>query len=438
MRGLARIPLLCGVLTAFLCVAAFAEDTIYVANGGKLHFDKTSGAIMSAETSVVRVALPSEIQGAPVRSIADGAFAGCENLLSAKFANGVTSIGNGAFQGCTKLESAELPDSVTAIGDNAFSDCAALKSFRIPANAVSIGQEAFSGCAALQEITIPASVRSIGANAFDNCAKLVNVSVQEGSGFYSDLDGVLFSADKTRIVRFPQGRRDGSYAIPESVRYVGANAFRHCGKLREITIPDSVISIEDFAFFDCAALTSLAIPDSVRAIGAGAFSFSALQSVTIPDSVVSIGALAFEPCENLRDVYYAGTREQWAQLEALEQRALVPDGVTVHYESVGAGFEILSAPIANGHALKAEDLKRLKEITIPLSVRTTAQITLIVPFYDADGRFLGMGFASEAVDENTVSVTAPVTGDVSKAASVKVTLCGALRPVVRAESYSIT
>lgn len=449
MKAWTRILLLCAVLTAFLCVTASAEDTIYAANGGNLHFDKASGAIMAAEKSVVKVALPSEIKGAPVLSVAADAFADCKSLTSVKMSPGVTVIGDGAFRGCAKLETVELPDSVTSIGDNAFSDCAALKSFRIPVNVVSVGQEAFSGCAALKELTIPASVRFLGANAFDTCAKLVGVSVEEGSADFRATDGVLFSADETRLICYPQGRRGLSYAIPDGVRYVGANAFRHCGELRDITIPSTVISIEDFAFFDCASLEDFTIPDGVRAIGAGVFSFSSLKSVRIPDSVVSVGAMAFEPCENLRDVYYAGSREQWERMERWEQteqgeqierteaRTLVPEGVTVHYDSGGADFQIPFPPMCGDRTLRATDLRNLKEITVPLTARIPAQITLIVPFYAADGRFLGMGFTTQTVDENTISVTAPVTGDVSKAVSLQVTLCGGLRPAVRAQTYDI-
>lgn len=449
MKSWTRILFLCAVLTAFLCAAASAEDTIYAANGGNLHFDKASGAIMAAEKTVVKVALPSEIKGSPVLSVAADAFADCEKLTSVKMSPGVTDIGAGAFRGCTKLETVELPDSVTSIGDNAFSDCAALKSFRIPPNVVSVGQEAFSGCAALKEMTIPASVRFLGVNAFDNCAKLYSVSVEEKSADFRATDDVLFSADETRIICYPQGRRGLSYAIPDGVRYIGANAFRHCAELRDIAIPSTVISIEDFAFFDCAALEDFTIPDGVRAIGAGAFSFSSLKSVRIPDSVVSVGALAFEPCENLRDVYYAGSREQWERMERWEQteqgkqveraegQTLVPAGVTVHYNSGGADFQIPFPPMCGDRTLRAADLPGLKEITVPLTVRTPAQITLIVPFYDADGRFLGMGFTTQAVDESALSVTAPVTGDVSKAVSVQVTLCGGLRPAIRAQTYAI-
>ena len=435
----------CAALTLCLCATAFAEDVIYAANGGKIHFDNVSGTVMDCEKTVIKIALPSEIKGAPVLSIAENAFADCDKLTSVKFSDGLSSVGDGAFSGCVKLESAQLPDGVTYIGAAAFADCAALESFRIPDGVVSVGEEAFRGCAALRELSVPESTRSIGLRAFDNCAKLTGFSVNGGNAYYSASDGVLFDRAGTRLVRYPEGKAAASYAIPEGVVYVGAGAFRNCGKLKEAIIPNGVISIEDFAFFGCAKLSDVRIPDGVKAVGAGAFSFSGLESVIIPDSVVSVGALAFEPCENLRDVYYAGSREQWGRMEqweeaeGLERRELVPDGVTVRYNYNGVkdALQILSAPLANGHAIRAADLQGLKEITVPLSVRAVAQITLIAPFYDADGRFLGVGFATQAVDESVTSVTAPVAGDVSGAASVKVTLCAASRPVVRAESYSI-
>ena len=48
--------------------------------------------------------------------------------------------------------------------------------------------------------------------------------------------------------------------IPDSVTYIGYQAFSACSNLTAIHIPDSVFSIEAKAFYDCKSLTSVEVP----------------------------------------------------------------------------------------------------------------------------------------------------------------------------------
>lgn len=413
MRTRARLAALCGILTALLCATAFAEDTLYAVNGGKLHFDTASGTVMSCEKTVVKIVLPSEIKGAPVRAIADGAFADCAQLTSAKFYS-LESVGNGAFSGCSKLSNVELPEGVAEIGAKAFSDCAALKSFRVPEGVLTVGAEAFSGCAALTNVELSASVLSIGARAFEGCGKLRGIAAD--GACYRSADGVLLDADGARLVRYPPGRANLSYDIPDGVLYVGAEAFRGASKLKKVRVPDGAVAVEDGAFSGCAALTDVAIPETV----------------------VSIGGGAFDECPALETVHFGGTRKQWDAIRGSGKDALLSEGVTVICAKT-LDFVVLSAPTLDGRTLRAADLRGLGAIDIPLTVSAPepTEITLIAAFYGADGRFLGMGFTTATVNADTASVAAPITGDVSEAARVKAMVCGGLRPAASAFDYKI-
>lgn len=61
-----------------------------------------------------------------VTSIADSAFASCENLVSVTLPEGLTHIGAEAFSFCSRLSSIAMPDSVTTIGREAFCRCSNL------------------------------------------------------------------------------------------------------------------------------------------------------------------------------------------------------------------------------------------------------------------------------------------------------------------------
>ena len=193
-----------------------------------------------------------------------GSASGAITIPSEIDGKSVTSIGEKAFWGCTGLTSVTIPNSVTSIGDGAFLECTGLTSITIPNSVTSIGDWAFDGCTGLTSITIPNSVTSIGNWAFDGCTGLTSINVASENNYYSSNNGVLFNKKKTELIRYPEGKSQTSYTIPDSVTSIGGNAFRRCSSLTSITIPNSVTSIGDRAFVGCTDLKSITIPDSVK------------------------------------------------------------------------------------------------------------------------------------------------------------------------------
>ena len=320
------------------------------------------------------ITIPSQINGKPVTSIGGAAFYYCSSLTSITIPNSVTSIGSNAFEDCHSLTGITIPNSVTSIGWDAFEDCHSLTSvtignsvtsigvrafngckkltqinvdkanttyssvngvlfnkdktelikypegkadtsYAIPNGVTSIGGWAFSGCSSLTSvtigngvtsidcyafgycsrltsITIPDSVTSIDGSAFDGCKKLTQINVDTANTAYSSVNGVLFNKEKTELIRYPKGKADTSYSIPDGVTIIGKNAFAWCDSLRSITIPDGVTIIDRGAFQYCRSLTS----------------------ITIPDSVTYISAEAFDGCDSLKAAYYLGFSEQWAEV----------------------------------------------------------------------------------------------------------------------------
>ncbi len=199
--------------------------------------------------------------------------------------------------------------SITGTGDMYFDGLAPwnykyrIKKVEISNGVTNIYESAFESCGMLISITIPDSVTSIGRDAFNRCTRLKSINVGENNPNYSSVDGILFNKDKTELIKYPAGKTDESYTIPDSVTSIRYSAFDDCTSLTNVTIPNSVTSIGDSAFCRCTSLKSITIPDSVTSIGTSVFSTcTSLTSITIPDSVTSIGDNAFFDCESLTSI----------------------------------------------------------------------------------------------------------------------------------------
>ena len=203
------------------------------------------------------------------------------------------------------VKTVTIEDGVTSIGDYAFYGCTSLTSVTIGSSVTSIGSAAFCVCTSLSSITIGSGVTSIGSYAFNSSTSLTSITVSEGNTAYVSVDGVLYTYDMTTLVRYPGGKTDTSFTIPESVTSIGESAFYYCTKLTSVTIPDGVTSIGDYAFVDCSSLTSVTFGDisALTSIGECAFyECTSLTSVTIGSSVTSIGSFAFCFCTSLTSI----------------------------------------------------------------------------------------------------------------------------------------
>lgn len=300
-------------------------------------------AILAGFTGTeTEITLPAEIDGTPVKSIADSAFYNHKELKSITIPEGIESIGDSAFSWCTSLRDILIPGSVTAIRNAAFSWCTSLADVKLPDSVKSIGESGFERCTALKNITlskgltaiapslfercenlesieIPTGVKTIGKDAFKRCAKLTDVSIPESVTL---IDEGAFKGCESL----------GTIDIPAAVKTIEESAFEWCTALKSIRIPDSVTSLGKSAFFNCTNLESTEIGKGVKTIKKSTFSgCTALKIVTISVSVESIKADAFRSCTNLKEIRYGGTTAQWEALKKdKDWNTDIPDGLIIH------------------------------------------------------------------------------------------------------------
>ena len=213
-----------------------------------------------------------------VTGICAYAFEDCANLESITLPDSVTLMGLSVFNGCKSLitinvaagnqnfvsvngvlydkdktaiiryparkkdKNYNILNSVRFVHNNAFEDCTNLTSITIPNSVTGIASNAFGGCS-IKSITIPNSVTNIYSSTFDGCTSLTAINVATGNRYYVSVNGVLYNKDKTTIIRYPEGKKDKSYSILDSVTSIESDAFGGCTSLTSIVIPKSVTSI---------------------------------------------------------------------------------------------------------------------------------------------------------------------------------------------------
>lgn len=211
-----------------------------------------------------------------------------------------------------RLDISSLPESLKSIGVWSFEVNNIPSDLILPNGLLELGVstssypdmwcgETFGGCN-IESVTIGDNLTTIADGAFMYLPFITRFTVSNKNENFVTDDGVLYSKDTTTLVRYPVGREEESFAIPDGVTTISKGAFE-ANKLTEITIPYGVTSIGEAAFGESHNLTEIIIPNSVTSIGRYAFYYSnKLAKITIPESVNSIGYRAFDGCRGLKSV----------------------------------------------------------------------------------------------------------------------------------------
>ncbi|MBQ5995115.1 MAG: leucine-rich repeat domain-containing protein [Clostridia bacterium] len=128
-------------------------------------------------------------------------------------------------------------------------------------NVTGISVKAFNDCTSLRKITIHKGVTLISSYAFDGCTSLKEINIDSENEKYSSADGVLFNKSQTYLYRYPEGKTETEYVIPDTVSFIGSYAFANAESLRELTIPSSVSGFGDGFAADCKSLISINVTE---------------------------------------------------------------------------------------------------------------------------------------------------------------------------------
>ncbi|MCL2194625.1 MAG: leucine-rich repeat domain-containing protein [Oscillospiraceae bacterium] len=176
----------------------------------------------------------------------------------------------------------------------------------------------------LRVIEFGANLVELHGWAINNNRFLQEFVVHEDNPAFTTHDGVLFSADMTRLVVYPNANTavyvDGelqatvSYTVPEGVQTIAHAAFYHAIALHEVVLPSTLRVIETRAFHGAVHIEQLNLPEGLAHIGNDAFlRMRGLTQITIPSTVRYIGDFAFYQAENLTNITILAPYEQLTQ-----------------------------------------------------------------------------------------------------------------------------
>jgi hypothetical protein len=158
--------------------------------------------------------------------------------------------------------------------------------------------------------------------------------VSENNPYYSSIDGVLFNKDITELIKFPLGKTDYYYAIPDTVTYLHEYSFSGAILLTQVLIPDSVIEMGR-GVFDRSGLTEVVLGNGIEDVPDYAFAYcDSLVSVTINAGVKSIGnnSFLFDPLLMTVNMYPLTAPTTY--------NSFGNNGATLHIESGASGYNV--------------------------------------------------------------------------------------------------
>lgn len=99
-----------------------------------------------------------------------------------------------------------------------------------------------------------------------------NIEIAESNPYYKSIDGVVYSKDGKKLIKFSPVRRCCGFKIPEGVEEIDAHAFDWNKYIYRIQLPETLKNLKSGTFTTCEKLRTIYIPSSMEYIEDECFS----------------------------------------------------------------------------------------------------------------------------------------------------------------------
>lgn len=237
----------------------------------------------------------------------------------------ITRIGSYAFAYFYKVEDIQLGERIEFIEDYAF-------------------YQAGYKCSVGMTINIPSTVFYIGKYAFSEVRNLLNLNIKSDysalpdyvkGNTYLTVSGGLIKADGLYIQEeaFYKCKFVTKVVIDAGVKMIGKYAFAYLENLKNVAIRSNDVSIGNEAFY-CSTVEKLSIgtpattlltnsvtDSDAKKITIGEYAFGYCRNLTdvfLSNTLSSLDYCSFYDCNNLKNVYYSGTENEFKAIGKLD------------------------------------------------------------------------------------------------------------------------
>ncbi|MBQ9730101.1 MAG: leucine-rich repeat domain-containing protein, partial [Clostridia bacterium] len=250
-------------------------------------------------------------------TVEENAFAGCENLASVNYLDGVEGW-------CT----VDTDYAFLAKAALLFNGTQVAGTLEIPGSLETIKSGTFRNQASITELQFGETLTKIEAGAFADCLGIEKVCYAGSVEGWCEIDTDYAFLERAELY-FGAEKLQGKLTIPQTITRVRDNTFQNQTSLTEIVLPEELETLGEEAFKGCSnvetattpvrfAQTIVSLP--VRALtllGAGETEVedsafleqTLLETVTLQGNFKSVGASAFEGCSSLQTLTLSGTIE---------------------------------------------------------------------------------------------------------------------------------
>ena len=253
----------------------------------------------------------------------------------------VIGIGSFAFEG-KPIKSVAFPKTLTIIEHGAFSDCTKLLELTLPANLDYIDYNAFLGCTSLQALTLNSQLSTIKQGVFEDCSSLSTIN-------FGSSDAELYLANSV----FANCTSLTEVVIDRPIK-LSPYVFEGCDNLTSVTFNKNAIVYT--SFYQCqnlkiiifkkdvemtASISDLPQLEEVQFWGKITTKWEAISNcsnlkvVHLSNRGIEMSPRRinlFRDCNNITDIYFHGTEDQWDMLEFFEYDTDLKDKeINIHF-----------------------------------------------------------------------------------------------------------
>lgn len=191
------------------------------------------------------------------------------NLESVVIGDGVKIIPGACFSCVESIKSVTLGKSVEKVKGNAFLEMSALETLVINSD-LTDDQLNESGIATNKGTNIKIGNVNQIASCFFNSSNIASIEPDKEADAVVKVNGVFYSKDMTRLIKYDPTLTKSTFTIPDTVRY-----------------------ISPYAFYECKNLNNLVINSNIEEVGAEAFTGTRISYLYVDKNVTQIpGAIS--------------------------------------------------------------------------------------------------------------------------------------------------